>query len=267
MSGSPDEDREDAIDDGEEVVFTPRPPWTVSVDLDRALLYVGIAMVAVATWQTLALLIGGVLEAWAYPLRVGPVFPTGYYSLALLGGVLLLLWAQSAATEVGRRRLDACCRVTVATATLQLVAQVVAAFDHVFEANIGLTSVGTSPPLPSGAAGRAIPIFGGLESLGDAVPAAAAIILALVLLARLRAAAPGAEEGTAGKIVLDRSATVPVLIGIAAYVGLAVLMQAGGRSHHHSIGVSLANRSSVTVLAPGASRSEKVGVPRMALES
>ena len=259
MSGSPDEDRKDAIDDGEDVVFTPRPPWTVSVDLDRVLLWVGIAMVAVATWQTLALLIGGVLEAWAYPTRVGPVFPTGYYSLALLGGMLLLLWAQKAAPEVGRRRLDACCRATVATATLQLAAQVVAAFDRVFEANVGLTtSVGTAPPLPSGAAGRAVPILYGLETLGDAVPAAAAIILALVLLARVRAAAPGAEEGTAGQIVLDRSATVPVLIGIAAYVGLSVLMQAGGRSHQHTIGVSLANHSSVTVIAPGASRS---GVP------
>jgi hypothetical protein len=117
MSGPPGEDRTDATDDGDEVVFTPRPPWTVSVDLDRALLWVGVAMVAVATWQTLALLIHGVFEAWAYAVHIGPVFPTGYYSLALLSGVLLLLWAESrAAIAVGKRWLDACCRVTVATA-------------------------------------------------------------------------------------------------------------------------------------------------------
>jgi hypothetical protein len=87
------------------------------------------------------------------------------------------------------------------------------------------------PPLPGGVALRGTTIFNGLTALGDAVPAALAAVIATVLLRRWDPATSKPDEKGVSAPTWRRSIVIAGALGVAAYIVLAVLMQAGERSH------------------------------------
>lgn len=207
---------DDAI---EEVVFEeqgglhlPLPTLPrLPTDLDGWVPWVAAALVVTAAAQTLLELVLGALEAWyvgsgttatAFPR------PSGYYSLLLLAGVLLLVLRREPARRSRWTRAVAC--LAAATAAALIVSQVVGAGEAVAERPAGETA-----PLTG------MSVLGALVAVGDAVVAAAALVLAAFLYRWSRpdvasAASRAADAPSAAPLLR------PVVAGLAAGAAVAI---------------------------------------------
>ena len=176
-------------DDGEFVV-SGGFRWRFSTDLEAWVGWAGVLVVAVATFETLAFLITGSLQGWNGITPNLPVpTPSGYYSFVLLGGVLLLALRRTAGASHERPRwLAAAVCVAAGTGGALIVAQVVGNLNAIVHAG---TANGAAEPTAT-TVGNIITAVGGFA---DAVAAAFAVALAVLLYRRTRVAAEGAAEG------------------------------------------------------------------------
>jgi len=99
--------------------------WHLPADLDAWVMWIGIAVVAVAAFQTLTALAAGALDGWSTGNGNVPLpLPTGYYSLVLLGGILLLVIRRQADAAAGRARwVQAAACVAAGTGSCLFIAQ------------------------------------------------------------------------------------------------------------------------------------------------
>jgi hypothetical protein len=171
-------------------------------DLDAWVRWAGAVVVCVAAYETLAALISGSLLGWATGYLLLPP-PDGYYSLLLLAGVLLLVLHRGlgSGTDSARWARGAAC-LAAGTGGALVVAQVAG--------NIGLIVHPSGNGLGEPAAYTAGAIFGGIGALSEAVLAAFAAVLAVLLYRWSRAAAGPAGEGgreSEPEDVIDESGT------------------------------------------------------------
>jgi hypothetical protein len=160
--------------------------WRLPLDLDRWVGWIAAAMVAAAALQTAAELVSGALQGWAPGAAQLPFpSPSGYCSLLLLGAMLVLA-LRRATVGMSAEWLRGVCCAAAATGAGLVVSQLVGGVQ-----GIVLAHPDAGVLEPSSVAGARVAAAG---SLGDALPAAAALALA-VLLHRWTAATPPGPAG------------------------------------------------------------------------
>jgi len=155
----------------------PASGWTFPADIDRWLIWTGIALTCLAAWQTATYFVGSVFFAWGYTGEAIPR-PNGYYSLLLLAGVLLLVWQRDDGTLKGTRLRSLSC-LAACTGGALVAAQATGSADLVFHFSKYSQSLTTYSTNGTATVGEEV--FYALESLGDTVPSIIAVIFAALL--------------------------------------------------------------------------------------
>lgn len=188
----PDLDPEDApveLDEEGFLVSSGRR-WQFPTDLDVWVRWAAAVVVGVAAFETLAYLISGSLSGWGTGIGNVPLpRPEGYYSLLLLAGVLLLVLRRgsgSGTASPGWARGSAC--LGAGTGAALAVAQLAG--------NIGAIVQPSSGEFGLPAANVAGHVISGIGGFADAVIAAFAATLAVLVYRWSRIAAGVGTEDT-----------------------------------------------------------------------
>jgi hypothetical protein len=201
--------------------------WRLPTDLDAWVGWVGAVMVAVAACETLAFLIVAALDGWVPGLgNVTLPRPDGYYTLLLLGGVLVLRRGGAGSTGRPRWARGAAC-LAAGTGGALVVAGLVSNIATLVNPSGSVAGTVADPYAPPEVAGV---VIGAVAGCVGALLAAFAAGLAVLLYRRLQLeeAEAGADEGPRlGRVVPMGPVMASLLIGVAAAVGCMVAFQAG----------------------------------------
>jgi hypothetical protein len=225
-SNETDLDPEDAFLEEDEHGFlvSEGRSWHLPTDLDAWVMWAALVAVAVATLQTLAALAAGSLAAWAAGAGDLPLpLPAGYYSLILLGGIVLLVVRREADAVAGRERWvrGAACLV-VGTGSCLIIAQLAGNIGLIVrppgEGAFGVSSVTAATDLVTAIGGFA-------DVIASAV--AAALGFGLFRWSSTRAveeSRPGAVPGHTGG---GGPALASALLGVAVAAVALIAFQVG----------------------------------------
>jgi hypothetical protein len=213
-------------------------------DLDAWVGWTGITVVVLAAVGTLFLLANQVLTAWATDNGTLPLAqPDGYFALALLGGVLLLVIRRGAGGRPGWLRAGAC--IAAGTGGAQVVILLVGNVPLIVDPSGAVTGV-SLPPV------ELAEIVGiGVVGCTFVVMAAFAAVLAVLVYRRSRAGSDDADHGD------QDGARVPIRRAVAALV-IGMVVAAGGL-----VVQGIANRQNGQVV-PASSSSPAVSGPIVA---